>query len=72
MRFWERAWRTSDGAFHRNVLRHSESRDIRPPTDECFESIFCYEIGDIKVLREALRKKRAFMYGPFFADFDNP
>ncbi len=72
MRFWERAWRTSDGAFHRNVLRHSESRDIRPPTDECFESIFCYEIGDIKVLREALRKKRAFMYGPFFTDFDNP
>jgi hypothetical protein len=63
-------WRDQRGRFQRTVQRVTQAGP--DPESEVYRSIFRYSIADRKRLRAAIRSGQAYLYGPFFADFDNP
>lgn len=65
---------SKDGRFWRNRLATtSQSPSVLQTSElDTFQSIFRFTLSDIEKLRRALRQEETYLYGPVYADFDNP
>ena len=65
---------SQEGRFWRNrlVTASQPPMTLQAPELDTFQSIFRFNLSDMGVLRESLRREEAYLYGPVYADFDNP